>query len=304
MAQLPLSVPPLTPTTPSMSAVPLALPPKHKHADVFPEDKGVENIEELEGDYPAPSTLLGIEPSEALAVARDVLPVFARILCEPSATAQLVSQHWHPEGFWRDYLGFTWTMRTFHRVDVVRKALSTLVSRAKAVPGSFKIREEEVATIMLPNAFNFVRVPITFRIAEPAGECLAVLKLVRLKNGEIKARRLPFSSLRHHLRSNAQIFLMTTTLESLESAPWQLLPPVATRKLTELPKSTDILLVGASSAGLAAAGYFKSLNLDFVQVDSCVALPLLRFELKYNRIDTMGDSWALVRLFRSQQTTT
>jgi hypothetical protein len=82
-----------------------------------------------------------------------------------------------------------------------------------------------------------------------------------------------------------QIFVISTTLEAIDQAPWQSMPPTsraAPRDPAKLPESTDVLLVGASSAGLAAAGYLKALGVDFVQCDA---------------IETMGDSWGLVGHF-------
>jgi hypothetical protein len=154
--------------------------------DRYPVDKGVENVADLEGDWLAPSDVTPLTQSEAMDVAREMLPALEAILTDPARSADLITRHLHPEAFLRDFVALSWTFRTLRGHKELQQAIPAFIDHVKPVAGSFRIREDEVAAHTLPNDANFVRVPILFRTAQPAADVLAMLKVVRLKSGELK----------------------------------------------------------------------------------------------------------------------
>lgn len=80
-------------------------------ADLITE---IDSVAKLPGGWLQADLLKPIDESEASDVASEITPKVVKLLSEPSAFAEVVAELFHPQGFWRDQVGLTWSLRTFH----------------------------------------------------------------------------------------------------------------------------------------------------------------------------------------------
>lgn len=128
-------------------------------------------------------------------------------------------------------------------------------------PASITLDRKDVSVIPLPNKVSVVRLPFTFKTANPATTCSLAIKVVRLRNGQLK------------------VFTVTSALAELSETPWK--PVTASGKAastpTELPSSTDVIVIGGGHGGLAISAYLKSLGVEFALLE---------------KTPTIGDGWS------------
>ncbi|KAF7302474.1 hypothetical protein HMN09_00881500 [Mycena chlorophos] len=217
----------------------------------------VSSIKDLPGGFP-PLDALSIEAfkqEEAIPVVQSLLPKISSLLSEPRS--EVIEDLLHPGAFWRDQVALTWSLRTFHSVSVIVENIPNLLRRANVLASSIKLVEEQVAAIDLPNGVSIIRAPFAFATANPKARCTATVKLIRMKNGDVK------------------VFTVTTTLRELEDVPWK--PFDAPQPvLGSLPEAVDVLVIGGGHAGLSVSAYLKALGISFATVE---------------RAAEIGDSW-------------
>ncbi|KAJ7242573.1 hypothetical protein B0H12DRAFT_1236708 [Mycena haematopus] len=210
--------------------------------------EAISNISELPGTFVSPDLTTVFDETEALDIAKRIVPAISELLSHPSKSS--IDTHFHPDAFWRDHISLSWSLRTFHPCSVISDKVPSLISRAEIIPSSIVLQEEHVHAIAFPNGASVVRAPFTFWTSNPKAECTAAFKLIRMKNGDVK------------------VFTVTTALQELALAPWQKI--FSERSLFDIPSavptSLDVLVVGGGHAGLSISAYFKSLGINFAMM--------------------------------------
>jgi len=221
--------------------------------------EAISNVSELPGSFVSADLITVFEDNEALDVAKSIAPAISELLAHPSKSC--LDALFHPDAFWRDHVSLSWSLRTFHPSSVISGKVIPLLERAKILPSSIALQEEDVHAITFPNGISCVRVPFTFWTSNPKAQCTAAFKLIRMKNGDIK------------------VFTVTTAIQELASVPWKNIPSdeVPHDIPPAVPASLDVLVVGGGHAGLSISAYLKSLGVNFAMVEKQPAI---------------GDSWA------------
>ncbi|KAF7302460.1 hypothetical protein HMN09_00880100 [Mycena chlorophos] len=218
----------------------------------------VSSIKDLPGGFP-PLDALSIQAfkqEEAIPVVQSLLPKICSLLSDPRS--EVIEELLYPGAFWRDQVALTWSLRTFHSVSVIVGNIPNLLRRANVVASSIKLVEEQVAAVDLPNGVSIIRAPFAFATSNPRTRCTATVKLIRMKNGDVK------------------VFTVTTTLRELDDVPWK--PFDAPQPvLGSLPETVDVLVIGGGHAGLSISASLKALGIDFAMVE---------------RDPEIGDSWS------------
>ncbi|KAK7063707.1 hypothetical protein R3P38DRAFT_2819876 [Favolaschia claudopus] len=216
------------------------------------------DISQLPGGFVSPELTTAFAEGEAVDVAKSIAPAVLELFSHPSK--ETLSSLFHPDGFWRDHVALSWSLRTFHPLLVISHTLSQLITRAQVDPSSIVLDEEHTHAIIFPNDVSVVRAPFTFWTTNPRARCNAAFKLIRMKNGDIK------------------VLTVTTALQELAVAPWRSLPLNKSAVMpSTIPASVDVLVVGGGHGGLSVSAYLKSLGINFAMVE---------------RAPAIGDSWA------------
>ncbi|KAJ7623749.1 hypothetical protein FB45DRAFT_926639 [Roridomyces roridus] len=217
----------------------------------------ITHVNDLPGSWISADLLSPITNDEGLDVAKSVAPRVSQLL---SGSPAVLDSLFHPDGFWRDLVALSWSLRTFHPTSVISAKVNPLIQRAGIIPESIALQEDQVAVVPLPNGVIVVRAPFVFKTSTPATTCTAVFKLIRLKNGTIN------------------VFTATTTLLELDAMPWSKVPPEVSKEIPEtLPDAVDVLIVGGGHSGLTVSSHLKAMGVNFALVEANVAI---------------GDSWA------------
>ncbi|KAJ7508521.1 hypothetical protein B0H11DRAFT_1704238 [Mycena galericulata] len=226
----------------------------------------ISHINQLPGSFISLNLLTSFREDEALDVAKSIAPAISQLL---SGFPGSLDALFHPDAFWRDHVSLSWSLRTFHPTSVISAKIIPLIQRAEIITSSILLQEEQVLAIAFPNGVSVVRVPFTFRTANPKAQCTAAFKLIRMKTGEVK------------------VFTVTTAIQELDAVPWGKfddpldLPPA-------VPTSLDVLVVGGGHGGLSISAYLKALGINFAMVE---------------KETTIGDSWAKAYPQRYDSTT-
>lgn len=77
----------------------------------------ITHVNQLPGRWSDPSLLAPLHPEEALSVAQSIAPQVIAILAHPAASRDVLSELFHPDGFWRDLISLSWTFRSIHGVE-------------------------------------------------------------------------------------------------------------------------------------------------------------------------------------------
>ncbi|KAJ7144850.1 hypothetical protein C8R43DRAFT_1130275 [Mycena crocata] len=219
--------------------------------------EALSNVSQLPGSFPALNHICEFTDSEGLGVAKSIAPALTALLADPTQSA--LGALFHPDAFWRDHVSLSWSLRTFHPLSVISDKVIPLIQRAKIVPASIILQEDQVAVIAFPNGVSVVRAPFAFSTSNPKAKCTAAFKLVRMKNEDIR------------------VFTLTTAIQELDAMPWKNLPTIPEQLPSSLATSLDVLVVGGGHGGLSISGYLKALGVNFAMVD---------------KQTTIGDSWS------------
>ena len=74
----------------------------------------IANVLQLRGAWLASDLLLPIREDEAPSIASAISPSIVDLFARPKQAAGLFNELFHAEGFWRDQVALTWSLRTFY----------------------------------------------------------------------------------------------------------------------------------------------------------------------------------------------
>ena len=78
----------------------------------------ITHVDELPGRWPDASFLAPFhQADEALSIAQSIVPQVTAILAHPAASRDVLSELFHPDGFWRDLVALSWSFRTFQSIE-------------------------------------------------------------------------------------------------------------------------------------------------------------------------------------------
>ena len=75
------------------------------------------HVDQLPGKWPDASLLTPFHANEALSVAQSIVPQVTAILAHSAGSRDVLSELFHPDGFWRDLSALTWNFRSFQTVE-------------------------------------------------------------------------------------------------------------------------------------------------------------------------------------------
>lgn len=79
----------------------------------------LDNVNKLQGGWPEPASLDVIGEAEGSAIADELESPIKQLLSSTDASqiASAITTLFHREGFWRDLVALTWSIRTFYTAE-------------------------------------------------------------------------------------------------------------------------------------------------------------------------------------------
>ena len=74
----------------------------------------ITHVDQLPGGWPDPDLLKPFNANETIEVAKSIIPAVRQLLSDASETSAIVEELFHPDGFWRDAVSLSWSLRTLH----------------------------------------------------------------------------------------------------------------------------------------------------------------------------------------------